>query len=44
MNTRKLESTAPYLDTEEDLGMNGTKLESYELGKEMETLNQFNLF
>ena len=44
MNTRKLESTWPYLATEEVLGMNGKKLESYELGKDMEKLNQFNHF
>ena len=44
MKTRKLESTEPHLTTEEVLGMNGTKLESVELGKEMEKVKQFDLF
>ncbi|KAI5411373.1 hypothetical protein KIW84_056451 [Lathyrus oleraceus] len=35
MNAIKLESTKPHLTNEEDSGMNGTKLESIELGKEM---------
>ena len=44
MNAIKLESTKPHLTDEEVSGMNGTKLESVELGKEMEKVNQFNLF
>ncbi|XP_050877991.1 uncharacterized protein LOC127081807 [Lathyrus oleraceus] len=36
VNTRKLESTKPHLNSEEVSGMNGTKLEFVELGKEME--------